>query len=108
MLEALFSVLRIFVQGILFYLESTDHSLSNALQFTEEAASVLGGLERDADSASGAWFGSGEKAAARLALRHYLSAFVENVFMPTLFVDFKCVLPFDSSHEVVVDFQGKS
>lgn len=59
------------------------------MQFTEEACLILSVMDKESDNSIGSWFGSIDKSESRQALRQYLGAFVETMFMPTLFMDYK-------------------
>jgi len=58
-----------------------------APQFAENMVATLHTLDKEAGS--GAWFGANDRSEARLSMRNFLTSFVENAFMPTVFLDFK-------------------
>ncbi len=57
------------------------------MQFAEDAVALLQTLDKEAGA--GAWFGAAERSEARLSMRNFLNTFVENAFMPTVYIDFK-------------------
>ena len=57
------------------------------MQFATNILASLNALDKEADS--GAWFGAVEKNETRLSLYNFLNSFIENAFMPTVFLDFK-------------------
>ena len=57
------------------------------LQFATKILATLSALDKEADS--GAWFGAAERNESRLSLYNFLNSFIENAFMPSVFLDFK-------------------
>lgn len=57
------------------------------LQFATKILDILSAMDKEAES--GAWFGAGEGKESRLSLYNFINSFIENAFMPTLFLDFK-------------------
>lgn len=84
----------VYVVELSFYL--LHYSPANVwLQFVAGMLSMLSDLDKEAESASSAWFGGGmgDRSEHRHALRNFLSGFVETVFVPTLVMDSKCAIP---------------
>lgn len=57
------------------------------LQFATRILATLSALDKEADS--GAWFGAAERNESRLSLYNFVNSFIENAFMPSVFLDFK-------------------
>ena len=58
-----------------------------SLQFSNQVLATLSALDKEAES--GAWFGGADKSESRHSLHTFLTSFIENAYMPTVFLDFK-------------------